>query len=60
MDSAIFWAQIQKDAAHGTERQVVPFLCRDFERHIIERGAITGAWPNDIPTHGNGIMLSPG
>ena len=59
MECTIIYVDIQKDIVHKTVKQVALLACGEFERRIIERDVITGAWLTAIHTHDNGMMLSP-
>ena len=60
MERTIIYADIQKDSGHKTVKQVVFLACGEFERQNFEKGASMGDWLTVMPTHDNGMMLSPG
>ena len=52
-------AEIQRDAVHETLKREALSSCGEFERRTIERASETGAWLQVMPTHDNGMSLSP-
>ena len=60
MVNTILCAKIQKDACHRTAKDVALLAYGEFERRTIKRGAHIGTWLIVMPTHDNGMMLSPG
>ena len=59
METEKLRAEIQRDAVHESQKQEALASCGELERRTIERASDSGAWLQVMPTHDNGMALSP-